>query len=164
MQPKFEGIRALALPPLVEVMPQLQRLHLNYCAVFSARSVSLILLLQWAGPCLQELVLADVHCNDVGAGAATPDARSLAVPLPHLRRFDWVNCRLPLVSNGAAVSLSQLLALLQASAPQLQQLKVAAGEAQPLLDWHVPLLLRMQQLRRLEAFVGPDAIGDITAT
>jgi hypothetical protein len=158
MRPEFEHVRALALPTLVEVMPQLQRLHLINCAAFS---VSLALLLEWAGPSLQELVLAQVHCNDLGA--ATSDVQSAAVRLLHLRRFDWVECKLPLVTDGAAVSLSQLLAFVHASAPQLQQLKVAADETQPLLDWHVPLLLRMQQLRRLEAFVGPDVTGEITA-
>jgi hypothetical protein len=161
MRREFEHIRAFALPPLVEVMPQLQRLHLINCTWYSAWTMSLALLLEWAGPCLQELVLADLHSNDRAAGDS--DAESVVVPLPNLRRCDWVNCRLPVVTHGAAASLSQLLAFLQASAPQLQQLKVAAGKSQPLLDWHVPLLLRMQQLRRLEVYVGPDEVGELAS-
>ncbi|WIA43046.1 hypothetical protein OEZ86_009576 [Tetradesmus obliquus] len=78
-------------------------------------------------------------------------------------RFDWVSCQLPMVPGGTSVGLSQLLTFLQANAPQLQQLKVAAGQTRPILDWHVPLLLRMPQLRKLEAFVGTDVAGEIAA-
>ncbi|KAF6262007.1 hypothetical protein COO60DRAFT_703581 [Scenedesmus sp. NREL 46B-D3] len=158
MRPEFEEARAVVLPRLMDVMPHLQRLHLLNCSA-SGRNISLPLLLQWAGPCLQELVLANVHLKD--DRFETADAPLDLAPLLRLRRFDWVECRLPMVTGGPVIGLSQLLTFLQDKAPQLQQLKVAAGETQPLLDWHVPLLLGMQQLRRLEVFVGPDVFAEL---
>uniref|UniRef100_A0A383WQE1 Uncharacterized protein n=1 Tax=Tetradesmus obliquus TaxID=3088 RepID=A0A383WQE1_TETOB len=162
-------MRGQAVPRAVAWMLQLQRLHLIGCSA-AAIDISLPLLLQWAGPCLQEVVLAYISLEpgrpaapSTQFAAAAAAAAAAAVLLPRLRRFDWVDCRLPMVPGGSPIGRSQLLAFLQAVAPQLQQLKVAAGQTRPLLDWHVPLLLRMTQLRRLEVYVGPDPAGELAA-
>jgi hypothetical protein len=161
MHAKHEELRAWALPRPVAQMPQLQRLHLVNCCS-STPEISLPLLLQWAGPCLLEVVIANVYTSEECFPRAASD-NVPEVPLPLLRRFDWVNSSLPMAPCGQFLGLSQLLTFLQANALQLQQLKVAAGEKEPALDWHVPLLLRMPQLRRLEAYVGADAAAELAA-
>jgi hypothetical protein len=161
MHTKYEGIRGQAMPRYVAEMPRLHRLHLVRCNASSADCASLPMLLQWAGPCLQEAVLIKVYSNE--QRTPTPGAQIDAVPLPRLRRFDWVDCNLPMVANGDRPEVTQLLTFLQANAPQLQQLKVFCGEARPVTDLHVPLLLAMKQLRRLELFVLEDKAGDLEA-
>lgn len=198
-----------------QVMPQLQQLRLVNCfAADQAHGITLQQLVKWAGPQLQQLVLANVHkvtqsgrpretasqeqqqqrqqqnrrLNVVGNSSCLPGFRQFetdsqeepplqqqqqqqhdggqdmagCMPLvPELRSFMYISSSIA-VSSCQPGTVSNILGFLQANAPELQQLVLAADERSAVTDEHVPQLLNMH-LRQMELFVGRDIRSECAA-